>query len=369
MKSPIKFITEVLTKNIALKIISLLIAFFIWVMVVSEKKSEIGFSTSIQYQNIPKNMEIVGNPVQNLEVNVRGHRRDISRLSLRQIKAIVNLGRDKEGKNIHFMANENIEVGRDVEIVQVNPYKIDVFLEKSITKKVRIMPVILGKPQDGFRMEQTTILPEFTTIVGPRSEVKKVSYVRTTPFDFTGMDKTFSKRLPLALENANVRLVDKTAPKITLTISEIFDHKIFKANTVLNETGFDIRINPTKIDVVLRGPQRSLNAIKEKDIKVFLSGKQISRDTTGTISIIPEYKLPEKVKLEEMIPPNISCTVLTYKKKADVHNDKKADKKGVKSSTKAKKRSAHGKKKKNTKKKNNIKNEEKNNAAKRGKAD
>jgi len=349
MKTPIKFITEALTKNIALKIISLLIAFFIWVMVVSEKKSEIGFSTSIQYQNIPKDMEIVGKTVQSLEVNIRGHRKDINRLSLKQIKAIVNLSRDKEGKNTHFMANENIEVGRDVEIVQVNPYKIDVFLEKSITKKVRIMPVILGKPLEGFRMEQTTIVPEFTTIVGPRSEVKKVSYIRTTPFDFTGMEKTFSKRLPLALENANVRLVDKTAPKITLTISEIFAHKIFKDNVVLNETGLNLQIKPTKVDVVLRGPQRSLNAIKKKDIRIFLSEKQISSDTVMTITVVPEYKLPERIKLEEMIPSQVSCAVVRTKKKVDGHKKKKDTIKDVKVTKKQKKSKPDNSKKKDSK--------------------
>jgi len=310
MKSPIKLLTELVTKNMLLKTISLIIAFFIWVMVVSEKKSEIGFVVSLQYQNIPANMEIVGTPVKSLETTVRGHRREINKLSAREIKASIDLSRDKDGKNIHFMTNENIKVGKGIEIVQINPYKVEIILEKSVTKKVPIMPLVTGKPKEGFRIKQITVMPKFTSIVGPESKITAIEHVRTAKLDFTGIDKEFSRRLSIVLKEGNVRLVDKTPPKITVSISEIFDHKIFKNNTVVNETKLRLSLNPAKINVILRGPQKKLNSLKAKDIKIFLTPKQISKNGKKEFFVVPKYKLPERIVLEEMIPEKIKCKIL-----------------------------------------------------------
>ncbi len=305
----LKFIRELFLENISIKVISLIIAFFIWVMVVSEKKSEIGFVLPLEYQNIPKKMEIIGSPVQNAEVHVRGPRREINGLSSRQIKVIINLIRDKKGKNIHFLANEEINLGKGIEIVQITPYKISVVLDESASKKIPIMPVILGKPADGFRVEKTVVSPELTTIVGPKSEVDKITYVRTETLNFENIKANFSKRVHLTLENPNVRLVDKTPPNVTVVISEIFDHKLFKNNLIENQTGIStLRITPSSVKVVLRGSLRHLNALTPQDYKLFIDKSLVPKDKLE-FEVAPKLSLPEELSLEEIIPEKVKCSI------------------------------------------------------------
>jgi len=71
--------------------------------------------------------------------------------------------------------------------------------ENIVGKKLIIKPIFIGKTRWGYDIarDRVVVIPEYCIVVGTRDMLGKVKYVFTVPIDVAGIDKTFTKSVPL----------------------------------------------------------------------------------------------------------------------------------------------------------------------------
>jgi len=90
--------------------------------------------------------------------------------------------------------------------------------ESIAAKKLTIKPVFLGKPRNGYSVvtDKITVSPPYCIVVGNRDVLMRIQFAYTVPILITGVDKPFTKAVPLNAIAPGVymeeTLVDVTVP-------------------------------------------------------------------------------------------------------------------------------------------------------------
>jgi len=186
-----------LTEDLGLKILSVLIAIFLWYMVNFTGSSDVSYQVPIDFRNIPGSTEIVWESSRTVTVWMSGQERAIKNLSPDRVKAWVDLKDAKTGESYHQLGPANVEVPQEVSLVRLSPTVIRVLLDRVITKDLTVKPSLEGSPAPGYRVEKVDVMPRKVIAEGVRRFLSDSKEVMTDKVDISGIssDTTFQTRL------------------------------------------------------------------------------------------------------------------------------------------------------------------------------
>lgn len=205
-------------ENLGLKLASLIFAIILWFFVMSRGKTEMSFQSLLEFRNIPKNLELVGETTRSVNVWIQGQESTLRGLKGDEVKTVVDLAGAKEGEGIYHISPENVKGSFNLKVVRVNPSSIKVRLDRVITKTVELRPTIVGKPAQGYRMKKIEIHPPSVTIEGPKREVDPLRFLRTEPIDITGNHEDFTQEGKVDASGKNIRIQEKGSVEIKVFI-------------------------------------------------------------------------------------------------------------------------------------------------------
>ncbi|MBI3398237.1 MAG: YbbR-like domain-containing protein [Deltaproteobacteria bacterium] len=116
-------------ENTILKIMALIFAIALWFLVAGEKEIEADVLIPLEFKNIPHDMEIIDEPVREVEVRIRGSKTFLVNLSSSHFIASLDLSSAKPGVNTLKITPRDIKAPKGVEIIKVNPSTVQVYLE------------------------------------------------------------------------------------------------------------------------------------------------------------------------------------------------------------------------------------------------
>ncbi|MFC1884160.1 diadenylate cyclase CdaA [Thermodesulfobacteriota bacterium] len=123
------------THNWRPKLASFAIVCVLWLLLAGQQDFEISFDVPINTKNLPDNMEIVSPLNPNIEVTVRGLRKDASTLDEKSITATLDLSHARTGKAVFPLSSENIFIPVErLHIIRIKPSRID-FTFKRLSRK------------------------------------------------------------------------------------------------------------------------------------------------------------------------------------------------------------------------------------------
>ncbi len=185
------------TEDLGLKVLSVLIALFLWYMVNFTGSSEVSYQIPIEFQNVPANTEIVWESSRTVTIWMSGQERAIKNLSPTMVKAWVDLAEAKTGESYHQLSQANVEVPTEVNLVRMSPTVIRVLLDRVITKDLVVKPSLEGNPAPGYRVEKVEVMPKKVIAEGVRRFLSDSKEVMTDKVDISGIssDTTFQARL------------------------------------------------------------------------------------------------------------------------------------------------------------------------------
>lgn len=94
------FFHRIFVQNIGLKLISLLLAFGLWLVVAHDPIAEVEVRVPIEFHNLPDNMEIDSASFTEAQIRVRGPERVIHRLQAADVRAEMDLANVKPGNGL-----------------------------------------------------------------------------------------------------------------------------------------------------------------------------------------------------------------------------------------------------------------------------
>jgi YbbR domain-containing protein len=192
-------------ENLGLKTAAILLSVVLWIFVTSRGQSEISVDVPIEFQNIPTGLEVVDHSVKMISLNIKGQERLIKNVKPSNIRVYIDLSKAKKGESIHYITRDDIKLPHAITVMNISPSSVKVITEETITKTVKVRPVITGYPERGYYVKSIEVVPETVVLEGIRSEIRKVNTIKTEPLDITGVNETLTQELKLELTGKNIR--------------------------------------------------------------------------------------------------------------------------------------------------------------------
>jgi YbbR domain-containing protein len=192
-------------RNIGLKILSVGLAITLWFYVSHRGESETSVDAQVDFKNIPAGMEILRQSARKVSVSVQGYEQAVYRLRPTDVRLVVDLGSAKKGETTQSLDRENVLLPRSLKVLRIEPSSIKISLDETASRTVQVRPYITGIPERPFELRTVTVRPSAVTVEGPRSEVEKLTVLRTDPIDITGFNEDIVQNAKLNLTGRGLR--------------------------------------------------------------------------------------------------------------------------------------------------------------------
>jgi YbbR domain-containing protein len=198
-------IIKYLGSNSGFKIISLIMAIILWFFMAMRGQTEITVEIPIEFKNIPEGYEITLQSAKTVNVMLRGQDNLIKKLRPHDTSIFVPMDNAKEGETIYYLTKDNLLLPSEISSKLISPASVKIKIEKTISRYVRIKPVISGNPMEGYNMKQIILDPQQIMLRGTKTVLDSIEYIKTEPIDITNQKATFTHDIPLAYEGKNTR--------------------------------------------------------------------------------------------------------------------------------------------------------------------
>jgi YbbR domain-containing protein len=260
-------------QHLGLKMLAIALAILLWLTVAGEHVVERSHRVPLEFRNIPRTLEIVGDTPDNVEVRVRGSSAVLSRLQPGEIVAVLDLGAARSGSRLFHIRNDEVHAPFGVEIAQVVPATLSIELEKSAERVVPIIPALEGQPAPGFVVGRMISEPSTVAIVGPDTRVRQVAEATTEPISVAGARTRVRDVVTVGVADSAVRLAQ---PLSATVVVEITPAPVERSEPDVpvrwRNLGSDLhaQVTPPVVRVTVRGSREALSALKADTIQAFV---------------------------------------------------------------------------------------------------
>jgi YbbR domain-containing protein len=201
------WLKHLLTHNWRLKLLALFMAVMLWAATARDSTSEIGVDVPLEYQNVPANTEVITDTTNTVEVRLRGPSALIKEISSQDILTTIDVGKMEKGsEKIVTLTKEHVRGPFGVDVVGVNPARVRVTLEPTVSTQLKIVAAVTGAPADGYRVQQVFVTPDSVKVEGPANRVRLMENVQTTPVDVSGKRESIRQTVDLNVLDPRVRI-------------------------------------------------------------------------------------------------------------------------------------------------------------------
>ncbi len=267
-----------LTRNLSLKLISLLIAVFLWFTVTSKEYRYGDFNIPLELHGLPDNLVVTGTrfdkqEVNNVTVRVRASETLIRSLGERSMFLRVDLTGMGVGSH-PVQLGDKMVMGRPpgAEITEIFPRVIEIAIEQLLTRpNVVVSAEILGKPAENYDITSIRSDPPIVRVSGPKSVVEHIDKISTQQVNIDGMRATILDRLVHLVPPHPVADVFPETVNLRIRIEEkSISRKFERMEMQIRGTKFQTRINPVQLDVWVQGPISQIRRLERNNLIAFV---------------------------------------------------------------------------------------------------
>lgn len=204
-----------------LRLLALVIAVSLWFSVSfkdREALSERLVEASVSY-NRPRGFVIL-DPVQSVNVRLRGSSKSIRRLNPYQVDVQVELAQTEPGTVNVNLGPENVLMPEGLEVVSIEPNVIRVELEREITQRLPVVPHLVGEPAAGAVIEEPEVFPNQVLVSGPESLLAKIQSLSTRPVNLDGHALTFEETVAVVPPDPLIQVVQPSKVSVRVPLRQ-----------------------------------------------------------------------------------------------------------------------------------------------------
>jgi YbbR domain-containing protein len=260
-------------RHFELKLLSLGVALLLWMVVAGEEVVERGLRVPLELQQVPANIELLGDVPTTVDVRVRGASGTLSRVGTGDVIAVLDLRAARTGRRLFPIGPDQVRVPFGVEVVQVTPSAVALAFELSATRQVPVTPAVDGRPAPGFVVGPLAAEPRSVEVIGPESAVKRVTEVLAEPVSVTGATAEVSDTVSLGLLDPSLRLKTVRSAVVTVQVVPAPLERMLRNRAVhLRNLGATLEAQavPAAVELTVRGNRDALNHIDPDDIAAFV---------------------------------------------------------------------------------------------------
>ncbi len=204
--------------NLGLKILSLTLAVFLWLVVLSEQKVELTLTLPLEFRNIPRSLYLVNDVPSTVRVRLRGPKSLVQNLSPGEVALDESARGLVEGENILTLTPDAVLVPRGIEVISLEPRRVRVVLDGSAEREVEVFARLEGAPASGYLVQRVQVTPERVWVAGPKSAVARLRRLPTTAIRLDEQRASFTAQAMLEPPGNQVRLLQETPITVSVEI-------------------------------------------------------------------------------------------------------------------------------------------------------
>jgi YbbR domain-containing protein len=303
-----------LIENVPLKAVSLGLAGLLWFVIAGEKTSEMGISAALELQNFPKDLEVTGEPVDNVEVRLRASPGIIQRIGPGDVSAQIDLAGLAEGEHIIHLTDKSVRMPFGVKVVKITPSILTLNLERTLQKVVPVRPRIVGRPAAGFEVGEVKAEPSQVRIAGPRSRVQEMESAFTEPLSVEGAQSNVSDVVNMGLDDPLLRVLGSPRVRATVRIQEVEGQRVLDGIPIAVRGG-EGGIRPEAARVTVAGPASLLASLTADEVRA--SADLASATPGGTVRVSVELAPGHAgLRVKEIAPETVALRAARTARKA-----------------------------------------------------
>lgn len=204
-----------------LRLLALFIALALWFSISLDDRQELSeriVEASISYGR-PRNIVIL-DPQSSVRVRVRGNSKQVRELNPYQVNVQVELTNTQPGTHTINLSSENVLLPGELEVISIEPNAIRVDLEMEGTRRVPVLPQIIGKPPAGSVAEEPEVFPNLVLVSGPESMLARIESLKTPPISLDGHALSFQEEVPVVSPDPLIQIVQPTRVLVNVPIRQ-----------------------------------------------------------------------------------------------------------------------------------------------------
>ena len=211
---------QILTRNIGWKLLSLAAAVLLWISVSSEPELATVRSVSVEYKNIPDDLEISSRIDDTVDLELRGPSGRLRDLRETRPAVVLDFAAVHEpGERTFTIDRSNAIVPTGIQLVRAIPAQLRFTFEHRMSREVPVK-VRLSAAHPGYGVATVAVVPSKLTIIGPESKVQHTDAVVTDLVDITGVISSKEFHVNTYLDEPQVRFQSPSQVTVRVNVKK-----------------------------------------------------------------------------------------------------------------------------------------------------
>ncbi len=304
-----RFIKEYVLENWTLKATALLLSLILWLFVRGEPGPERVVAVPLEVQ-VPSHMEITNERPTTVEITMRGAAFSNMWFNQPLPTCIVDLQGAKEGEHVVTLAPDDVRIpkGSGIEVLQVNPARVTLVLEQTISKEVPVVVPVKGEPPRGFEIYGRYAKPPSVILTGPRTHIESIHEVPTEAVSVNGQKQSTRFYVSLNIKDNAVRTSVATPLQVDVQIGP--RRRVVTIERVPVTTDNDSYVTvPRQISIQVLAPPDSAGNLTPADFSATVGTKTLE-DAAAPSKVKPSVRivgnLNGNVVIKDIQPPEVT---------------------------------------------------------------
>jgi YbbR domain-containing protein len=296
-------------RNLGLKVLAVALASLLWLTVAGQHVVERSLRVPLEFRNVPKSLEIVGNTPDTIDVRVRGSSAVLTRLLPGEIVAVLDVSGARTGSRLFQVRADEVRAPFGVEVTQVVPSTLALELERSARRKVPINAAVDGQPAPGFVIGTRTVEPAWVDIIGPESRIRQITEATTEPVSIKDARARVRDTVNVGVIDSAVRLALPQTAQVTVDIwpapveRRLADVPIRWRNL---PPGLSAQLSPNLTSVTVRGTKELVSGLRPDAILAYVDLAGLG---AGRYNLRIQVDQTERFGVDAIDPPLVTVTI------------------------------------------------------------
>lgn len=210
---------SVLLDNLGWKLLSLALAFLLWLTFVSTPEVATSVSVVVEFQDIPTGLEIVSALPERVQLQVQGSATKLDAFDLSRMAVVLNL-RDVHGpgERTYTLDYHTVRLPFGVRLIRAVPGQLHLVFERRTSREVPVRVRFSRPLPHPYRMGHQEVQPPRLTILGPESRVREVEFAETDPIELPLKAGESEFRVNAFVRDPQVRFATPPVVRVRVTL-------------------------------------------------------------------------------------------------------------------------------------------------------
>ncbi len=303
-------LTAPFRRRLGAKLFATVCAFVMWFFVNAGERETQVMPFPIEFRNFPERT-VQTNPdrVDTVSVRLNGPGPLLASLDTKRSPIVLDLSNVQIGTDVRLKVKEEaVRVPRGVRILEIQPSRVPVHLERVKRATLPVVPIARGEPRDGYKM-QLKATPDKVVVSGPAAAIDRLTGLETEPFDVA--DLSASTQKTVGLVRTDQLAVKPETVTVDVDVAPVMTVREFKRLPIeVRNVDRPFQLRPQHVNLTVRGPQLVVQSLDLEDQGAFVDGASYE---PGEHIVEAEVTLPAGVEVIKRDPPVVRLEIVEPK--------------------------------------------------------